>query len=94
MLHTYYIGELVLDGKDLNLLIKRHRINTLDSDTFLVVKLVFEVLNVKVLQLRRHCLDLLEKFLIFIVNYNLLPVNHIIQVKLGDFFESERMHTH
>ena len=94
LLHADYVGELVLDGKDLDLLIKSYRVYSFHSDARLIVKFVFEVLNVKVLQLCWHCLDLLEQLVIIIIHQNLLPVNHVMHVELCDFFESEWVHTH
>ena len=84
----------MLDGKDLDLLIKSYRVYSFHSDALLIVKLVFLVLNVKVLQLCRHCLDLLEQLLIFIIHQKLILFNHVMQVELCDFFESERVHLH
>ena len=94
MLHADYVGKLVLYGKDLDLLIKRYRVYSFHSNACLVVKLVFEVLNVKVLQLCRHCLNLLEQMVVFVIHQNLSLVNHVVQVKFCDFFESKRVHPH
>ena len=48
-MHAYYVGELVLHGKYLYLLIEGHWVNTWNPDTLLIVELVLEVLDVEVL---------------------------------------------
>lgn len=57
ILKAHNVREFILYREDLNFLIKCHSINTLNAITLLVIKLVLEVLNVKVLQLSRHRLD-------------------------------------
>ena len=77
-MHARNVGELMLHSEDLNLLIKCNCIDSRDPDAFLVVKLVFEVLNVEVLQLTRHGLYLLEQLIVCFIHSDLLILNHVV----------------
>lgn len=82
----------MLDGEHLDLLVVGHGVNPGNPHALLIVKLVLEVLDVEVLKLGRHSLDLVKKLVVVIVEVDLPPLHHIMQVKLSDFFESERFH--
>ena len=65
---TADVGELLPHSENLDFLIESDCIDVLNPDTLLVVELVLEVLNVKVLQLGGHVLDELIELVVLIVH--------------------------
>lgn len=57
----------MLHCEHLDLLIEGNSVNPWDPHALLVVKLVFEVLDVEILQLGWHSLDLVKKLIVFII---------------------------
>ena len=72
----------------MNFLVKGHSVDPWDPHTFLVVELILEVLDVEVLELCRHALDLIEQLVVFVVHGDDALLDHVVQVELVDFFQS------
>ncbi len=89
ILQAYNIREFHLYCEDLNLLIKCYSIDTLNADTLLVIKLVLEVLNVKVLQLCWHRLDFFEQLVIILIRQDFASLDHVMHIELIYFFEGQ-----
>ena len=90
ILQTNYVGKLLFDSEDLNFLVKGHTIDSLDSNTLLVVKLVLEVLDVEILHFCGHFLNLLKKLVVLFVKLNFTSIDHIMHVKFIDFLQGQR----
>ncbi len=88
-LQSHDIGEFLLHREDLNFLIKCHSIDTLNANALLVIKLVLEVLNVKVLQLSRHRLDFFEQLVVILISQDITSLDHVMHIEFINFFEGQ-----
>ena len=87
------VWELLFHGEDLDLLVECNGVDSWDSHALLIVEFVLEVLDVEVLHLSGHHLDLIEQVVVIIIHPDLVIGHHIVQVKLVNLFECEWLYS-
>ena len=92
-LHANDVWELPFNAENLNLLVEGHCVNPWDAYALLVVKLIFEVLDVEVLQLSWHGLNLLKKVIIIVIHDDFAVLHHVMQVEFVNFLQSKWLDT-